>query len=40
MNIYSHVDDGDPRMEALVERLYGGDDSDSSVTNLPRVDEA
>ena len=25
MNIYSHVYDGDPRMEALVERLYGGD---------------
>jgi len=40
MNIYSHVYDGDPRMEALVERLYGSGDGPSTVVDLPRVDEA
>lgn len=39
MNIYSHVYDGDPRMEALVERLYGGAGSSSKVADLKRNEQ-
>lgn len=38
MNIYAHVYDGDPRMEALVERLYGP--ADDAVVQLSQADEA
>lgn len=39
MNIYSHVYEGDPRMEALVERLYGTQDSaDTTVTDLRQAE--
>ncbi|WP_345457609.1 site-specific integrase [Nocardioides marinquilinus] len=40
MNIYTHVYDGDTRMEALVERLYGSGEDTDNVVKLEPADEA
>jgi hypothetical protein len=35
MSIYSHAYDGDPRMEALVERLYGSSETTTVMMHRP-----